>query len=290
MHFKNVKSILSSKNGMNLFRGCTHGCIYCDSRSDCYHMDHLFEDVLVKENGLALLETELLRKRKKCMISTGAMTDPYIAAEMDIRVTRRAIEIIERLGFGLSIQTKSDRILRDLDLFKRISQKTKCVVQMTLTTYDDDLCAILEPNVSRTSERLSVLRTMRDEGIETVVWLSPLLPWINDTLDNVTNILNACIEAKVKGMIWFGAGMTLRDGNRAYYYQKLDEHFPGLRSRYEQRFGNRYVIMSENHEALDKLVREKCEAHGIMHDPNEIFAYMATFPEKHPYQQLSMDL
>ena len=140
MHYVTAKGILSAKNGMNLYRGCQHGCIYCDSRSECYHMDHDFEDIEVKENSLVLLEDALRRKRKPCMIGTGSMSDPYMPLEDELQYTRKAMELIHHYGFGTTLITKSDRVLRDLDLLKAINDKTKCVVQMTLTTYDEDLC------------------------------------------------------------------------------------------------------------------------------------------------------
>ncbi len=157
MHYKAYKTILSPKNGLNLFRGCTHGCIYCDSRSDCYQMDHPFEDIEIKVNALAIFEQELQRRRKPCMIGTGAMTDPYIQLEPRLQITRGALALIEKYEFGVAIQTKSTRILRDLDLLTAINQKTKAVVQMTLTTYDEDLCKLLEPYVSTTKERVEAL-------------------------------------------------------------------------------------------------------------------------------------
>jgi len=289
MHQKPVKGILSANNGMNLFRGCTHGCIYCDSRSDCYQMDHAFEDVLVKSNALELLEQTLMRKRKKCMIQTGSMSDPYIPEELQLLHTRKALEIIKRFGFGLAIQTKSDRILRDLDLLKLIHAKAKCVVELTLTTIDDDLSKIIEPNVATTSRRIEVLEIMKKEGIPTVVWLCPLLPWINDTKENVRSILDACIKNDVKGIIWFGAGLTLRDGNREYFYEKLDEHFPNLRKKYQSTYGNRYEIRSENHVILDRMVKDTCRAHGILSDPSDVFAYMSAFPEHEKIHRLSID-
>ena len=181
MHYKNAKSILSPNNGMNLYRGCTHGCIYCDSRSVCYNMTHDFEDVEVKVNAPVLLEDALRRKRQRCMIMTGSMCDPYLPLEETERLTRRCLELVDRYGFGFSLITKSERVLRDLDLLKSINDHTKCVVQMTLTTYDEDLCAVLEPNVSTTRRRVETLLALRDAGIPTVVWLCPILPFINDT-------------------------------------------------------------------------------------------------------------
>ena len=232
MHFVKAKGILSSKNGMNLYRGCTHGCIYCDSRSKCYHMEHDFEDIEVKENAIDLLACALKRKRKKCMIGTGAMTDPYIPLEMEIGNVRKALQLIDTYGFGFTVITKSDRILRDLDLLQKINEKTKCVVQMTLTTYDEELCEKVEPNVCTTRERFAVLKRLRDAGIPTVVWMTPILPFINDTEDNISGILELCQEAKVYGVICFGMGLTLREGNREYFYQQLDRWFPGLKEQY----------------------------------------------------------
>lgn len=230
MHFREAKSILSPHNGMNIFRGCTQGCIYCDSRSKCYGMDHDFEDVEVKINAPELLERALSRKRKKCMIGTGAMSDPYIPIENQLNLTGKCLEIIAEYGFGLAIQTKSTRILRDLDLLKRINETAKCVVQMTLTTYDESLCKILEPNVSATRERFEALKGFRDNGIPTVVWLSPILPFINDTEENVRGLLGYCVDARVRGILCFGMSLTLREGSREHFYQKLDEHRGSRRS------------------------------------------------------------
>ena len=164
MHLKKVKGILSSSNGMNLYRGCTHGCIYCDSRSKCYHMEHAFEDVEVKENAIVLLENALKRKRLKCMLITGSMTDPYIPLEDEFSSVRKALSLAYKYGFGFTLITKSNRVLKDLDLLKAINDKTKCVVQMTLTTYDEDLCKKIEPNVSTTKERVEALKKLQDAG------------------------------------------------------------------------------------------------------------------------------
>lgn len=280
MHFVQAKSILSPKNGMNLYRGCQHGCIYCDARSLCYQMDHPFEDIEVKENALPLLEQALKGKRKKCMIGTGAMSDPYMPLEEKLQRTRGALELIHRYGFGVAIQTKSCRILRDLELLKAINDQSKAVVQMTLTTYDEQLCRMVEPNVSTTRQRAEALKIFRDAGIPTVVWLSPLLPWLNDTPENILGILEYCREAGVKGIINFGMGLTLRDGDREYYYAALDRHFPGLKQRYIQTYDNAYELPSPNSRALWQLFHDKCEEYGIWHDNDRIFSYMMTFEEK----------
>ena len=287
MHFAKVKGILSSKNGMNLFRGCTHGCIYCDSRSKCYQMNHRFEDVEVKGNGIYLLEEALKRKRKKCMIGMGSMTDPYIREELKLNYTRKALELIKRYGFGATLITKSDNLLRDLEIFQDINSKTKCVIQMTLTTYDEKLCKIIEPNVSTTRERFEVLKTLRDAGIPTVVWLIPILPFINDNKENILGILNYCKEAKVYGIICFGMGLTLRDGNREYFYNELDKIFPNLKDLYVRKYGNSYLLNSDNNEELMKIFHEFCEKNNIVHENNKIFDYLKRFETKDEVKQLS---
>lgn len=288
MHFKEAKGILSSQNGINIYRGCTHGCIYCDSRSRCYNMNHDFEDVEVKSNAVELLEDALRRKRNKCMIGTGAMTDPYMHIEEKLQNTRRCLELIDRYGFGLAILTKSDMIMRDMDLLTSINRKTKCVVQMTLTTYDEALCRIVEPNVCTTRKRFDVLMSMKKEGIPTVVWLCPILPFINDTEENLRGILEYCFEAGVKGIISFGTGLTLREGNREYFYSKLDKHFPGLKQEYIKRYGNSYEIPSPRYKELNKIFHEECSRHKVMHDPEEIFTYLRTFEDKLAPVQLKL--
>ena len=287
MHFTKVKGILSPKNGMNLYRGCTHGCIYCDSRSTCYQMNHKFEDIEVKENAIELLEDALKRKRKKCMIGMGSMTDPYIPEELKLKHTRKALEVASKYGFGITLITKSNRVLRDLDLLKEINQKTKCVVQMTLTTYDEELCKKIEPNVSTTKERFEALLKLRDAGIHTVVWLTPLLPYINDTEENLLGILNYCKEAKVYGIICFGIGVTLRDGNREYFYTQLDKKFPNLKEQYIKEYGNSYIINSKNNAKLMKIFHEFCEENKIEHNPDKIFGYLNEFEDKTAFEQLS---
>jgi DNA repair photolyase len=279
MHEVYAKSILSPKNGMNIYRGCSHGCIYCDSRSKCYGMKHEFEDIEVKINAPELLEQALRKKKNRCMIGTGAMCDPYLHIEEKLRLTHRCLELIDRYGFGLSILTKSARILRDLDLLQSINDKAKCVVQMTLTTHDEQLCRIVEPNVSSTAERVEILNIMRLNQIPTVVWLCPILPFINDTEENLLGILNSCADAGVKGILCFGMGMTLREGDREYYYDALDRHFPGLKEKYISLYGNSYVLDSPNSAKLMHIFRSFCRSNGIMYRQSEIFAYLNEFPD-----------
>lgn len=280
MHEASYKTILSPQNHMNLYRGCTHGCIYCDSRSKCYQMDHDFEDIEVKKDALQILEAQLRRKRKSCMISTGSMCDPYIHLEKELMLTRKSLELIEKYGFGVAIQTKSALILRDLDLLRRINAQTKAVVQMTLTTFDEDLCKIVEPHVATTAERFHVLEVMRDAGIPTVVWLSPILPFINDTEENLRGILDYCIRAGVHAIISFGFGLTLREGDREYFYQKLDQHFPGMKRDYIRRYGSAYECQSPENHRLMAILRSECQKHGILLGSDEVFSYMHAFEMK----------
>ncbi len=288
MHEIFSKSILSAQNGMNIYRGCTHGCIYCDSRSRCYQMNHDFEDIEVKANAPLLLEEALKRKRKKCMISTGAMSDPYIHLEEELGNTRKCLEIIDRYGFGAAIQTKSARILRDIDLLKSINKKSKCVVQMTLTTFDEELCKILEPNVSTTKQRYEVLKIMGENNIPTIVWLDPILPYINDTEENIKGILDYCVKAGVYGVICFGMGLTLRQGNREYFYQMLDNYFPGLKQKYIQRYGNSYELTSDNNSKLMKLAYDICVKNNILFNVGKCFEYIHKYEDKTTEKQLSL--
>lgn len=286
MHYVEAKGLLSSKNGMNIYRGCTHGCIYCDSRSVCYNMSHAFEDIEVKINAPQLLENALQSKRKKCMIGTGAMCDPYMPIESELKLTRKCLEIIKKHQFGVALQTKSDLILRDTELLYSINEQQKAVVQLTMTTYNDDLCSIVEPNVCRTSRRFEVLMEMKRLGIPTIVWLCPFLPYINDNEKNLMGLLNYCAEAGAKGIISFGIGLTLREGNREYFYSALDRHFSGLSDRYRREFGYSYEVASPNSSRLINILSEFCEKYGIMHDNNQCFAYLNELPEK--YEQLSL--
>ena len=289
MHFVDAKGILTGNSGyygMNVYRGCTHGCIYCDSRSSCYQFTHLFEDVEVKQNAPELLEKELKSKRRKCMIGTGSMSDPYMHCEEKLFLTRKCLEIILKYGFGAAVLTKSDRILRDIDLLDEINRSAKCVVQMTLTTYDDNLCRIVEPNVCNTKRRIQVLEEMRERGIPTVVWLTPILPFLNDTEENIAAILEECVRVGVKGIVCYNMGLTLRDGDREYYYAALDKHFPGMKEKYRKRFGNAYELPSPNAGNLMKLLYGICSKNEILSKPEECFRYIQEFPDK--FTQMSL--
>ena len=288
MHFVQAKSLLSSKNGMNLYRGCTHGCIYCDSRSNIYNMNHEFEDIEVKQNSLELLKKALKSKKEKCMIGTGSMTDPYIPLESKLEFVRNSLKLIYRYGFGFTCITKSDLILRDLDLLKKINEKAKTVVQITLTTADEDLCRKIEPNVCTTKRRVEVLKKLNDADIPTVVWLTPFLPYINDTEENINELLDYCIETNVKGIICFNIGLTLRDGNRQYFYKKLDESFPGLKNKYIEKYGSNYVLESENNRQLMDLFYKKTAENNILNKPDDVFRYLRDFPNKDKSRQSTL--
>ena len=285
MHFVEAKSILTP-HSMNIYRGCTHGCIYCDSRSTCYQFTHAFEDIEVKQNAPELLEAALRKKRKRCMIGTGSMGDPYIPAEKELCLMQRCLEVIDRFNFGVTLQTKSDLILRDLDILARINRKTKAVVQMTLTTADDDLCRKIEPGVCPTSRRFEVLCRCREAGIPTVVWFSPLLPFINDTVENVDGIVDYCVRAGVHAIICFGMGLTLRDGNREYFYAALDRLFPaaGLKERYIRSYGNSYEVSSPDNRRLMAHLAGRCRQHNIMLGIDSVFSWIADFPTGDPLQ------
>lgn len=283
-----AKKILSAKNGMNIYRGCLHGCVYCDARSNCYQMNHEFEDVEVKVNAPELLERELRSKRHRCMVGTGSMSDPYIPIEEKLRLTRRCLELIDEYGCGIAIQTKSDRILRDIDLLDKINRKTKAVVEITLTTYDEELCSMIEPNVCTTKARVEVLKECQRRGIPTIVWMTPILPFINDTRENIEGLLNYCVDASVHGILIFGMGVTLRDGDREYFYQKLDAHFPGMKERYIRNYGNAYEILSPHNEELMSLFIDTCRENGILYRPQGCFDYMAKFEDKTAGQQISL--
>ena len=289
MHFVEAKGILTNSAGypgLNVYRGCAHGCIYCDSRSECYGMTHSFEDVEVKRNAPELLEAALKKRRRRCMIGTGSMSDPYMPCEERLRLTRRCLEIIRKYGFGATVLTKSDRVLQDLELLEALHRESRCVVQMTLTTADEELCRVVEPGVCTTARRIEALRELKRAGIPTLVWLSPILPWLNDTPENIAALTESCAEAGVKGVVCFGMGLTLRKGNREYYYAALDRHFPGLKERYIRRYGESYELPSPRSGELTALFHAQCERFGLLHTPEDCFRFLADFPDR--YEQLSV--
>jgi DNA repair photolyase len=219
------------------------------------------------------------------MIGTGSMTDPYIPLESELEYVRKSLKMILEYKHGFTCITKSDLILRDLDLLKRINEESKVVVQMTLTCMDDKVSKLIEPNVCPTSRRIEVLKTLQNEKIPTVVWLCPILPYITDTRENIKGIIDACIDAGVRGIICFGMGLTLRDGNREYFYKKLDENFPGLKEIYKKEYGDKYQISSPYNDELMEFFIKKTNENNIMNNYSEIFEYLQSFPGKRSIQK-----
>lgn len=283
MIYVEAKSILSPTNNVNLYRGCSHGCIYCDTRSLCYQVRN-YEEIEVKKNAIVIFENELKKKREKVLVHTGSMCDPYIHLEEELKLTRQMLEKIAQYGHGVYMLTKSDLILRDLDIYRKINENNKVVICMTLTTFDDELCKIVEPDVCVTSKRLEALKKFKNEGIMTGVWLSPLLPFINDNEHNIKCLIEAIHQVGVSFIVNYGMGMTLREGNREYYYEQLDKFFPGLKEKYIKTYSNAYIVNSLNEKKLSKIFQEECEKYGIIYEHNEIHQLIKNYHNK---EQLS---
>ena len=253
---------------MNIYRGCSHGCIYCDSRSDCYRVVD-FDTVKVKEDALRIIRDDLRRKVKTGVIGTGAMSDPYNPLEKDLKLTRNSLELINAYNFGVCPITKSDLITRDADILQDIKKHSPTMVIFTITTADDELCKMLEPNVSVTSNRFKVMRILSDYGIFCGTVMVPLLPFINDTEENVSSIVQMTKEAGGKFVSSY-MGMTLRQGNREYYYKQLDNMFPGIKEQYIKRFGTRYSCSSPNAKMLWNVFTTQCEKLGLIYKMKSI--------------------
>ena len=285
MEYIKAKTILSRNKtndwfgndyNMNLYRGCCHGCIYCDSRSECYHVEN-FDTVHAKENAAEILRDELRRKVKTGIIGTGSMSDPYNPFEREERLTEKALMLIDAYGFGATVITKSPLITRDIDLYKQIAEHSPVLCKMTVTTADDALCRVIEPNTAPTSERFEALAKMSQAGLFTGITLMPILPFINDTPENILNIVRTAHECGVKCIYPF-FGLTLRTGNREYFYQQLDRIFPGLSDRYRQHFGSRYECFSPNARRLWQLFTAECGKFGILYEMKSIIrAYKAGY-------------
>ena len=279
MHYKKYKSILSAQNGVNLYRGCLHGCIYCDSRSECYNFEHDFEDIEIKENALFLLDIEMGRRKKKVMISTGSMTDPYMPIENELKLTRGFLELAYKHHHGASVLTKSCLVERDLELAKKINERTRFVLQMTLTCANEALCKIVEPNVSTTSMRVETLKKFSDAGIDTVVWMTPICPFINDTFENIDKIVDYLIYANVKAIHVFDVSLTLRKGDREYFYLNLDRYFPSLKEKYINAYQNKYVLISPNSSKLLAHIIRRCQENNIICDSKETWKFVSKMKE-----------
>ncbi len=277
-HIKQPDDIFAIKYNMNLYRGCQHQCIYCDSRSECYGIEN-FADILVKVNAIDLLDQELPRKRVKGTIGTGSMNDPYMPIEKRYCLTRRALERIARYGFGVHVITKSDLVLRDLDLLREI-RRVHALVSFTITTTDDALARKLEPGAPPPSARLRAMQTLAQQGILTGVSMMPILPFLEDSLENVIAIVEGAVESGAAYIVpWFG--MSMRDRQRDYYYTQLDRLFPGLRQKYERRFGERYECPANHADQLCARFQQLCQQHHLA-------AVAPPFPTKPKPQQLSL--
>ena len=278
MEFVKAKTILTKVNNgdqwfgidynMNLYRGCCHGCIYCDSRSNCYHIEN-FDVVRGKENALGILEQELLKKRSKGVIGIGAMSDTYNPFEKEFEQTRGALKLILKYGFGVSIDTKSDLILRDLDLLKEINSKADVIVKFTVTTPNDALSKIIEPRVCESSKRLEAIKVLSENGIFAGIMMNPVLPFITDKEDDIKLLVKKASEYGAK-FIHTYMGMTLRENQRDYYFEKLDEHFPGMKEKYIKIFGERYSCEAQNWKYLYKVFVCECEKYGIWYKMEDI--------------------
>jgi len=248
--------------GMNLYRGCQHHCIYCDSRSLCYGIEDCDGEVLIKTNAIDLLRDELPRKRRKGIIGTGSMHDAYMPIEEKVKLTERALEAIAEFGFGVHVVTKSDLVLRDVSILKKISRYHTAAVSLTITTINDELSKKVEPGAPPTSARFRTLRRLAEAGIETRIALMPILPFIEDTEENVVAIVEEAQRCGVKTIVpWFG--MSLRDRQRAHFYERLDELFPGLKDRYIETYGEAYNCPSPNADALYQRFHKLCEKYRI---------------------------
>jgi DNA repair photolyase len=285
MRYIQAKTLIQKSYNYNVYRGCTHGCIYCDSRSACYQIPGDFEDIIVKENAVVLARNELQKKRKKIMIQSGSMCDPYMPIEKELQLTRKVLEVVLEYGHGAGFLTKNDLALRDLDIYCKINQKAKAVACFTLTTVDDDIAKIIEPRASLPSKRLEALKRFSDAGIATGAWMTPLLPGITANKENVQSIVEACSQVGVSFMIVFEMGTTMREGSREFFYQKLDQHYPGLKERYQSYYKDAYECRAPNHHELWETFKETCTKHHIIYDVAKI-KELYRIPEKNNQLQL----
>jgi DNA repair photolyase len=260
-HVKQPDTWFGLKYNMNLYRGCQHQCIYCDSRSECYRLGDLAE-IRVKINALDLLDDVLPRKRVRGTIGFGSMNDLYMPVERKYKLGRGALEIIRHHQFPVHILTKSDLVLRDREILADIN-KVYAAVSFTITTADDDLASIIEPGAPRPSARYRAMRELADAGILTGVTMMPILPYLEDNPENIQRIVHLAAEAGASYIIP-AFGMTLRPGSRDYYYQKLDQHFPGLKDRYIKTYGDSYQCSSPNWEQLNEVFQKEIAQKGLL--------------------------
>ncbi len=268
---------------MNIYKGCSHGCIYCDSRSECYRVEN-FDQVRAKEDALALIERELKSKRKKGVIGTGAMSDPYNPFEKELKLTRGALELINRYQFGISIATKSDLVLRDIDILKEISRHSPVLIKITITTSDDELCKKIEPNVAQSSNRFAAISKLSENGIFAGILLMPVLPFIEDSEENILSITKLAHESGAK-FIYPAFGVTLRQNQREWYFKKLDELFPDLKEKYIKHYGNSYECRSLRAKELWGVFKNQCNREGILYKMEDI---IKAYKKGHGVIQLSL--
>ncbi|PKM72927.1 MAG: radical SAM protein [Firmicutes bacterium HGW-Firmicutes-16] len=255
---------------MNIYKGCCHGCIYCDSRSECYGVEN-FDEVRAKENALETIGRELRSKRRTGVIGTGAMSDPYNPFEKELELTRDALELIDRFGYGVAIATKSDLIVRDIDILKEIAKHSPVLIKITVTTADDELCQKVEPRAPISSERFKAIERLSDSGLFAGVLLMPVLPFIEDTEENIAAIVERAHQSGAR-FIYPAFGVTMRQNQRDWFYNKLDELFPSVKEKYIKAFGNSYECRCPNHKELRELFRRKCEEYGIIYRMSEIIS------------------
>ncbi len=279
MEFVSVKTMISKTKdtrwfgtdfNMNIYRGCSHGCIYCDSRSECYHVED-FDRVRAKSECLKILELELSKKRTAGVIGTGAMSDPYNPFEKEYELTRGALQLIDQYEFGVAIATKSPLICRDIDVLQRIQRHSPVLVKMTITAADDLLSRKVEPRVAPSSERFEAIHQLRQAGICTGLLLMPILPFIEDQPENILSIVAQASSAGAQ-FIYPGFGVTLRQNQRDYYYKALDKEFPGIRGQYEHTFGEAYSCNARNAKALYSLFAKACQEKGIAYKMKDIIS------------------
>lgn len=280
--YSSSNSWFGNNYNMNIYKGCSHGCIYCDSRSECYRVDN-FDEVRAKKNALTMIAQELKSKRRTGVIGTGSMSDPYNPFEKQYCLTRGALELINKYGFGISIATKSDLIIRDLDILKAIQSHSPVLVKITVTTYDDDLCKKIETNVAASSKRFAVIKKLSNDGIFTGILLMPVLPFLEDNEDNIKGIIRLAYENGAK-FIYPAFGMTLRQNQREWYYKKLDEQFPTLKQKYMKQFGNSYECHSPKAKELWNMFQKECDNYGILYKMEDI---IKGYKQKYSENQIS---
>ncbi|MGN0367905.1 MAG: SPL family radical SAM protein [Wujia sp.] len=288
MHYKEVKSVLSPQNGLNIYRGCTHGCLYCDARSTCHRLDHDFDDVEVKARAVDMLEYTLKKKRTRSMIHVGALSEAYVPVEEELQLLRRCLLQIERFDFGLVLHTNSKLVLRDIDILDKINRKTKCIVMMRLFAVDDNLCKRLEPGNTTTSERAEILRELQKRNICAIVSLTPVLPYINDDLQNIKGILELCSQCGVYAVLTDKLSPVMREGNRERFFDLIGKEFPDIYEKYEQEFLEEKNLKSPSLKEIQALIRDFCEAHHMQYDKEEILRFTREYKNQTIGTQMSL--